>query len=229
MQGWLHHIICVIGVFSALCLGACWDIDCGDRLLEDRCKERVKCTDAWVVTRFNQEEDDWACKRLGSWMEPNLDMSLSVSVETENVTGANAYATMMVSQNDGKGTAGWTGGGLVLELVPEQSSVDLSCFDSLVFSVHTSTSELRNYLKVKLEDASGANRPETTLAGYGLGTAVGWYRVAVPLSRFTGVSNQNPLRQDQLTRIVWGLVNDGSAPRPVDGVVWLDEIRFVTR
>jgi hypothetical protein len=145
------------------------------------------------------------------------------------------YASVHIQNNTGIVDGNWTGGGLSLLLNDCYAGNDLSLYDSLRFEIKVFGENNLHETRIKLQHAGAVNTPERHLFKYGNFPAQEWSTITIALDEFL-LKPTDHLFHDwvaldfkRVTHLVTVSVNDNPAQMPVNGILGIDNVRFVKK
>lgn len=234
--------ICSFLIFSAFCLvAACsCEVDCGcdpEPQSMDKCECFDTSQDVLMVADFENEGLPNDCGGyIQAWQDSLSFIETWAKADTigGGAQGSNWYAKLNIVGNDGASPAKWTGGGLVVQLIDCPDGIDLSDYDSLLFEVKTFSNSSLGETRVKLQDVENDSIPERLLLLHGKFPAEGWQTISIPLTEFnvkyasdTILHNWVPLDRSRVKSLVTTVINNQSSSVMMDGILLVDNIRFL--
>lgn len=124
----------------------------------------------------------------------------------------------------------WSGGGMVINLSPDENGLNLCGFKYIQFDVKADAGSVLKGTKIKLESKGANQTPERLLAEFEAFPSEKWQRVCIPLSAFTEKRKKDgdeivPLQCDQVTKFVTVTVQNATN-KGIKGRLIVDNIFF---
>ena len=205
---------------------------CGDSTMapEIMVSEPADCTSTLLVADFDSGNDPINLGgHVGKWDNsgiPKVEISYINDLKGSDSTGV---VQIQLTNNNGGGPNGWSGGGLVLTLSSNSNPLNLSNCSSLEFDIRMEAGSDLSQTKVKLEDMAGIERPERLISDHGSELSDQWQTVRIPLSNFEtkpgDPAHWQSIDITQITKLVTVSVRDANTANG-DGKLFIDNVRI---
>lgn len=208
---------------------------------EPPCSVIQPVRDTLFITGFEQGADPTEyLGALNPWHDTLSGIQVQVFYDSTGggAKGSRYYAKLALNGNSGHSANNWSGGGLVLNFSDCPEGTDISAYDSVQFEAKVFPGSNLDEMRVKLEDAVHDSIPERFLAQFNpTFPSPEWISISIPLDEFKVTYITDPILHPQwvdldkrrVVRLVTTMVNTPVSPKAKDGVLGIDNVRFVKK